>query len=211
MKYGIATDVTHLRNLIEAHFRQHVLVYGDDLIGPKWHRALQLPEQIAAMKGLVLDTFCNERSHQVPKGFAECFKGNLPAMEKYVLCRTLAYQKEALRTFNEQPCLVDNCYWQEDIGAYIARAMRCNGLHVAVRDFVVTKTKEVVEVLACGISGRNLFILGDVCEVVQNLETSIEVARTKSMQLIWVTDNTDVQAVKCKQKCGGSDLIRIII
>ena len=69
LKYGRTADTNHLLNLIEAHFRQHVHVYGDNLIGPKWHRALHLPKQIADMKGLVLDTFCNERDHQIPKGF----------------------------------------------------------------------------------------------------------------------------------------------
>ena len=43
LKYGRAADANHLGNLIDAHFRQHVLVYGDGLIGPKWHRALHLP------------------------------------------------------------------------------------------------------------------------------------------------------------------------
>ena len=210
LKYGRAADTNHLLNLIEAHFRQHVHVYGDDLIGPKWHRALHLPKHIADMKGLVLDTFCNERDHQIPKGFGECYKGHLNQFEKYVLCRTLAYQRDALRNFNERPGLVGECRWQEDIGAYIANRMRCKGLHVAVGDFVVTKMKEVVEVRACGLSGSNLFLLGDVCEVTHNRGTSLEVARMGSLRLMWITDNTDVETVKCWQTCSGSDRLRII-
>jgi len=210
LKYGRATDTTHLSNLIEAHYRQHVLVYGDDLIGPKWHRALHIPKQILLLGGLVFDTFSNEREHQIPKGFAECYKGNLDQLEKYVLCRSLAYQREALIQFNECPCLVGACHWQEDFGAYVASRMYCNGLHVAIGDFVVTETKEVVEVRACGRSGRNLFLLGDACEVVHNGVTNIEVTRMASLRLIWVTNNTDVDCVKCWQKCGGSDQIRII-
>ena len=88
--------------------------------------------------------------------------------------------------------------------------MRCKGLHVAVGDFVVTKMKEVVEVRACGLSGSNLFLLGDVCEVTHNRETSLEVTRMGSLRLIWITDNTDVETVKCWQTCSGSDRLRII-
>ena len=35
LKFGRANDADHLRALIEAHFRKHVLVYGDGLIGLK--------------------------------------------------------------------------------------------------------------------------------------------------------------------------------
>ena len=76
--------------------------------------------------------------------------------------------------------------------------MHCKGLHVAVGDFVVTKMKEVVEVL------------GDLCEVTHNRETSLEVARMGSLRLMWITDNTDVENVKCWQTCSGSDRLRII-
>ena len=210
LKYGKAADANNLQNLIEAHFRQHVLVHGDDLIGPKWHRALHLPRQIAKMKGLVLDTFCNERDHQIPKGFADCYRGHLHKMEEYVFCRTLAYQKEALLKFNERPGLVGECHWQEELGAHLANSLHCKGLRVSARDFVVTKTKEVVEVRVCGLSGSNLFLLGDACEVTHNRETSMEVARTESLRLIWITDNTDVEVATCWQTCSGSDRLRII-
>ena len=210
LKYGSAEDTNHLGNLIEAHFRQHLLVYGDGLIGVKWHRALHLSQHIADMDGLVLDTFCNERDHQVPMGFADCYRGNLDLFEKYVLCRTLAYQRDALRNFNERPGLVGRCHWQDEFGAYIANMMYCKGLHVAVGDFVVTNRKEIVQVRVCGVSGDNLFLLGDDCEVTHNRETSMEVARTKSLRLMWITDNTDVQTVKCWQTCSGSDRLRII-
>ena len=210
LKYGRAADANHLGNLIEAHFRQHLLVYGDGLIGPKWHRALHLSQQIADMDGLVLDTFCNERDHQVPMGFADCYRGNLDQFEKYVLCRTLAYQRDALRNFNERPGLVGRCHWQDEFGAYIANMMYCKGLHVAVGDFVVTNRKEIVQVRVCGVSGDNLFLLGDDCEVTHNRETSMEVTRTESLRLIWISDNIDVDVGKCWQKCSGSDLVRII-
>ena len=210
MKYGRAADTNHLRHLIEAHFRHHVLVYGDGLIGPKWHMALHLPRQIAAMKGLVLDTFCNERDHQIPKGFADCYRGNLHQFEKYVLCRTLAHQRESLKNFNERPCLVGECHWQEALGACIANGIYCQGLHVAVGDFVVTKTKVVLEVRVCGLSDGKLFLLGDAYEVTHRRETSIEVAPTETLRQIWITDNTDVQPAKCWQTCSGSDTIRII-
>ena len=210
MKYGRAADANHLANLIDAHFRQHVLVYGDGLIGPKWHRALHLPQQIASMKGLVLDTFCNERDHQIPKGFAEYYRGNLKSLEKYVLCRTLAYQRDSLQHFKERPCLVGECHWQEDFGAYVANGMHCKGLHVAVGDFVVTKTKEVVLVRVCGLGGRNLFILGDVYETTHDQKSSIEVTQTESLQLIWVSNNTDLSPVKCWQRCSRSEHIRVI-
>ena len=211
LKYGRATDANHLGNMIEAHFRHHVLVYGDGLIGPKWHRALHLSQQIASMNGRVLDTFCNERDHQIPKGFADCFRGNLGKLEEYVLCRILAYQRDSLQKFNERPCLVGECHWQEDFGAYIANRMHCNGLHLAIGDFVVTKAKEVVQVRVCGLSGGHLFLLGDACEVTHNRGTSMEVVRTETpLRLIWITDNTDVDSCKCWQTCSGSDRIRII-
>ena len=124
--------------------------------------------------------------------FAEYYRGNLKSLEKYVLCRTLAYQKDSLEHFNERPCLVGECHWQEDFGAYVANGMHCKGLHVAVGDFVVTKTKEVVVVRVCGLGGGNIFILGDVCEMTHDRETSMEVARTESLRLIWIADITDV-------------------
>ena len=210
LKYGRAADANHLGNLIETHFRQHLLVYGDGLIGVKWHRALHLSQQIADMDGLVLDTFCNERDHQVPKGFADCYRGNLDQFEKYVLCRTLAYQRDALRNFNERPGLVGRCHWQDEFGAYIANMMYCKGLHVAVGDFVVTNRKEIVQVRVCGVSGDNLFLLGDACEVTHNRETSMEVIPTELLRLIWISDIIDVDVAKCWQKCSGSDRVRII-
>ena len=163
------------------------------------------------MNGLVLDTFCNERDHQIPKGFGDCYKGNMDQFEKYVLCRTLAYQKVNLQKFNERPCLVGQCHWQEDFGAYIANSMHCKGLRVAIGDFVVTRMKEVVEVKVCGLSNsNNLLLLGDACEVTHKRKTSIEVACTEELRLIWITENTDVQHVKCWQTCSGSDRLRII-
>ena len=162
------------------------------------------------MKGLVLDTFCNERDHQIPKGFADCYRGNLHQFEKYVLCRTLAHQRESLKNFNERPCLVGECHWQEALSVYIANGIYCQGLHVAVGDFVVTKTKVVLEVRVCGLSDGKLFLLGDAYEVTHRRETSIEVAPTESLRQIWITDNTDVQPAKCWQTCSGSDTIRII-
>ena len=88
--------------------------------------------------------------------------------------------------------------------------MHCKGLLVAVGDFVVTNRKEIVQVRVCGVSGDNLFLLGDDCEVTHNRETSMEVIPTESLRLIWISDNIDVDVGKCWQKCSGSDLVRII-
>ena len=95
------------------------------------------------------------------------------------------------------------CHWQEDLGAYIANGLHCKGVHVAVGDFVVTKTKVVLEVRVCGLSDSNLFLLGDACEVTHSRETSIEVARTESLRLIWITDNTDVGTVNAGRHVVG--------
>ena len=180
------------------------------MVGPKWHKALHLPKQIDQCKGCLHDTFCNERHHQIPKGFSECYKGNLHGLEKYVLSRTLAYHRDALSKFKECPCLVGPPSWNEELGAYVANAIQCNGLQVAAGDFVISNTKEVVEVKVCGRSGRNLFLLGDACDVVHTGMTSMRVKRVASLRLIWIIDNTSVAGVKCWKEWSSPDRVQII-
>ena len=66
---------------------------------PKWHHKRHLARQFAR-DGLVLDTFPIERDHKVPLAFAE-LQDNTTSFEKAVLVRTLAENKECLKTFSE--------------------------------------------------------------------------------------------------------------
>ena len=67
LKHGIANDTRLLHDLIRSHFDQHVHMYGDAHLTPKWHASLHSPAQTQRDGGIVLDTFCNERAHQVAK------------------------------------------------------------------------------------------------------------------------------------------------
>ena len=167
MKYGhveiSARNCTLLQDTIEDHFVSHMDLYGMAHIVPKWHDALHLAKQFLK-DGTVFDTITNERDHQNCKAFGDLMKGHMPAFDRFVLARSIAFQLKRLQCFSEFGKLEGRVEWSRELGAECGSAISLNGMHVAVDEFVKWSGK-VIRVKCCGKAAGELFLLGVVCKV----------------------------------------------
>ena len=210
LKHGRAGDAGRLHALIEAHLHQHKLVYGSAHWKPKWHSTLHLAGQYKRDR-VLFDTIQNERNHQTPKSFGDIVK-DLNIFEEYVLARSVAHQITELRKFQLSPCLEGETTWNSRLGAFTAASMSCQGLHIAVGDYVLSREGSIVEVQLCGCKeDGNLFLLGDVCLTKDRSATSLVVLRRQSLLLMWVRDNQDVKCARCWKPHSKSGELRVIV
>jgi hypothetical protein len=212
LKFGQTAhaDTDKLRALIKSHFELARRVYGEEIIIPKWHDGLHIPDQIDRDGGIVLDTLLNERAHQVSKGFANNVS-NPEDLEKYCLTRSISHQVTRARHLQIDGHLVGKSIWKEEFGAYVSAKLYCKGLQVGVGNFVTTFANEIVEVKSCGQCDLHLFLLGDACEVLARGASSVRVARRLSLRLIWISDNNDVKMAKCWKPLSSPEQLRIVV
>ena len=185
-----------LHERIEAHFASHLELYGNANVTPKWHDSLHLATQFLA-DGQIFDTLTNERNHQNPKAFADVMKGHLPAFDRSVLARSVAFQLKRLAVFSDMGVLRGRTQWSHAIDSEIGSAISCNGMHVAVGEFVLWNGK-VIRVQRCGKTRHGeLFMIGTTCHVLKHTicVTAVDM-RGDTLELIWPSEEV-VRPAKC--------------
>ena len=143
-----------LGTALRAHLELALDVYGVDVVKPKHHYALHLPMQYSRAHALcspclVLDTFTNERAHQIAKSFGEC-KKKLYGFEKNVLLRTTANQHEAVVQFSGKPELLGHRTYCDKRRAFTGRRVRFRNVIIGSGDVVIANGRtDCVKVVEC--------------------------------------------------------------
>ena len=152
-----------LQDSIEDHFARHMELYGKSHIVPKWHGALHLPQQFLK-DNIVFDTLANEREHLNCRAIGDSMKGNMHAFELIVLTPSISFHLQRVQSFSEFGSLDGRTLWSEEFGAELGSAINFNGMHVALKEFVVWR-RQVLYVHCFGRAAGELFVVGVACKV----------------------------------------------
>ena len=160
MKYGYVDTRTGSAQLLQAfktHMGKHLAAYGTDVLRPKHHWAIDLPEQIL-LCDRVLDMFIIERIHLRIKRVAEHCK-NTTRWEYSVLSASLLRQQEILKEIEDFSGGLEGrkAPWPNSQGIMVGDRISYLSNHISNGDIVFRRDACGV-VLACIAESCDLYI-----------------------------------------------------
>lgn len=148
----------------QAFMHAHQSAYGTSHLKPKHHYALHNAIRAQSPGRLPLDCFVHERKHQILKRAASSIK-NTSSFEASVLSRALLEQTRQLDALAADRCLVGDASPNAALAlalgaaqAHVAKALRFDGLQLAVGD-IVLGDQIAGEVRACCASKNGYCLL----------------------------------------------------
>ena len=178
MTHGIklqrACSAEVLLQAIQAHLAAFVQAYGRSEVKPKHHFELHIPSQVQRDDGLLLDTYVQERKHQLIKRNGEtiCFT---KAMGQSTLARAVQDQLRELDDPGWTPGLHgrQTPFRELDLAAVAAPRLRTrSGVWVGIHD-LVWADDALAQVRACAEVGGEFYV---VISYLQNLRAATDFA-----------------------------------
>ena len=189
-KHNLLSDPELLAHAIGEHQRLYVALYGNHVL-PKHHWSLHLPDQIrreiaASSPTQVLDTFTNERHHQIPKSFAEA-KKKLEGFEQSVLIRSITNQAQLISRLSETPQLTRR-EWHEEAGAHIGVSIQYTNLTLSRGDVVIVDGISAKRIAWAGITApdEHAFLMVENCYYSPLASASIAIKPMGTFTTVWL-------------------------
>ena len=189
-KHNLLSDPELLAHAIGEHQRLYVALYDNNVL-PKHHWSLHLPDQIrreiaASSPTRVLDTFTNERHHQIPKSFGEA-KKKLEGFEQCVLFRSISNQTQLISRLSETPQLTRR-EWHEEAGAHIGVSIQYANLTLSRGEVVIVDGISAKRIAWAGITAphEHAFLMVENCYRAPLASASIAIKPMGTFTTVWL-------------------------